>query len=62
MKLKDIQDHSLIKTRCGFVLQVSHHLGRNRVVLKYPNKRILDLCDFCIVDGDSEVDLLESEE
>ena len=54
--IKTIEDRGLF--RCypnSTVLQISHHLGRNRVVVKRPNERIEDRLDFAIFNGDKEV-------
>ena len=61
--IKTIKDWGLF--RCNpnsVVLQVSHHLGGNRVVVKRPNERIIDSLDFAIFNGDKEVYEVKSNE
>lgn len=54
--LKIIEDWGLFRCKPdSVVLQVSHHIGRNRVVVKKPNERIRDRLDFAIFNGDKEV-------
>ena len=55
-KLKNIGEHNLFRCKPNsMILQVSHYLGGNRVVVKKPNKRIFDYTDFAIFSGDREV-------
>lgn len=54
--IKTVEDGGLFRCNPNSVtLQVSHHLGGNRVVVKRPNERIIDRLDFAIFNGDREV-------
>lgn len=60
IKLKDVGEHNLFRCcsnrSCHHpILQVSHYLGGNRVVVTLPNKQIFGIGDFTIFSGDKEV-------